>query len=311
MPSFVPWILPLVLLGLWQASLSFGFVEPYQLTPPLEVLESAGDQWRRGLLQQDILATVIRVVVGFAIGASLGVVLGTITGLSRGIQRGGGAHASRRSALFLRSPRDPCSSCGWASTTRRRSLLVAIGAFFPVYVNLVAGIHGVDRELVEVARIYNLGRAADRPSRDPAGEPAVAVHRASAGVLAGVAVRRRGGVLRRHSVGLGARLTDSQQTTRVDLMLVSMLFLAVLGKVTDTIIVADRATRASVARHPGLGDSAVSRPLVLEGIAKRYGERRRLASVEIEVNAGEIVALVGPSGLWQEHAAPADLRPGH
>lgn len=38
--------------------------------------------------------------------------------------------------------------------------------------------------------------------------------------------------------GLGFRLTDSQQSTRVDLMLVAMLTLAVLGKITDMIILA-------------------------------------------------------------------------
>jgi sulfonate transport system permease protein len=38
--------------------------------------------------------------------------------------------------------------------------------------------------------------------------------------------------------GLGFRLVDSQQSTRVDLMLVSILFLAVLGKISDTVILA-------------------------------------------------------------------------
>jgi sulfonate transport system permease protein len=38
--------------------------------------------------------------------------------------------------------------------------------------------------------------------------------------------------------GLGFRLTDSQLLTRVDLMLVAMLVLAVLGKMTDTMVVA-------------------------------------------------------------------------
>jgi sulfonate transport system ATP-binding protein len=40
----------------------------------------------------------------------------------------------------------------------------------------------------------------------------------------------------------------------------------------------------------------VSRPLTLDGIAKRYGERPVLSNVEIDVDAGEIVAVVGPSG---------------
>ena len=34
--------------------------------------------------------------------------------------------------------------------------LIAIGAFFPVYLNLMAGIQQVDRKLVEVARVHGL-----------------------------------------------------------------------------------------------------------------------------------------------------------
>jgi sulfonate transport system permease protein len=32
--------------------------------------------------------------------------------------------------------------------------LIAVGVFFPVYLNLMTGIAGVDRQLVEVGRIY-------------------------------------------------------------------------------------------------------------------------------------------------------------
>ena len=38
------------------------------------------------------------------------------------------------------------------------------------------------------------------------------------------------------SQGLGFRLTDSLQSTRVDLMLVALVCLAVLGKLTDSVI---------------------------------------------------------------------------
>jgi len=235
LPSLVPWILPIVLLGLWQASLTLGFVKSYQLTPPLEVLESAADQWRRGLLQQDILATVFRVVVGFAVGASLGVVLGTITGLSRGIHR-----AVEPTLQAVRSV--PTLAWGpllllWLGIDDTpKVLLVAIGAFFPVYVNVVAGIHGVDRRLGEVARGYDLSPAETaRRVILPASLPSVFT-----GLRLGfsqawlfVVVAEIFGATR----GLGFRLTDSQQLTRVDLMLVAMLVLALLGKLTDMALV--------------------------------------------------------------------------
>jgi sulfonate transport system permease protein len=235
-PSLVPWILPLVLLGLWQASLTFGFIEPYQLTPPLQVLEAAGDQWRRGILQQDIMATLVRVLVGFALGASTAVVLATITGLSRRIFQ-----AVEPTLQAVRSV--PTLAWGpllllWLGIDDApKFALVAIGSFFPVYVNLVAGIKGVDRKLVEVARIYNLSgpeiaRRVILPAAMPNLFTGLRLGFSQAWLFVVVAE------IFGSTQGLGFRLTDSQQLTRVDLVLVAMLGLAILGKLSDMILLA-------------------------------------------------------------------------
>jgi sulfonate transport system permease protein len=234
LPSLVPWVLPIVLLGLWQASITFGLVEAYQLTPPLQVLESAADLWRRGLLQTDILATSFRVLVGFGIGATVAVILGTITGLSRTVFR-----AVEPTLQAVRSI--PTLAWGpllllWLGIDEApKFALVAIGAFFPVYVNLVAGITGVDRKLVEVARIYSLSpietaRRVILPASLPSLFTGLRLGFSQAWLFVVVAEIFGG------TAGLGFRLTDSQLLTRVDLMLVAMLTLAVLGKVTDTIL---------------------------------------------------------------------------
>ena len=235
-PSLLPLILPIALLVAWQLSITLGLVEAYQLTPPLQVLESAIDMWNRGLLQSDILATIWRVVAGFVIGAILAVILGTITGLSRRTYE-----AVEPTLQAVRA----IPSLAWAPLLllwlgigeAPKLTLVAIGAFFPVYVNLVAGIKGVDRKLVEVARIYNLGRAETaRRVILPASLPNLFT-----GLRLGfsqawlfVVVAEIFGA----TAGLGFRVTDSQLLTRVDLMLVAMLVLAVLGKVSDTILLA-------------------------------------------------------------------------
>ena len=116
-------------------------------------------------------------------------------------------------------------------------VLVAIGAFFPVYVNLVSGILNVDRKLIEVARIYNLSwsqtaRRVILPAALPNLFTGMRLGFSQAWLF--VVVAEIFGATK----GLGFRLTDSQLLTRVDLMLVAMLVLAVLGKVTDTIILA-------------------------------------------------------------------------
>jgi len=235
-PSVLPWILPIVLLAVWQASLSLGYMQPYQLTPPLQVLEAAGDLWRRGLLQLDIIATTVRVLIGFALGAALAVGLGTLTGLSTRVYQ-----AVEPTLQAVRAV--PSLAWGpllllWLGIDEAPKVtLVAIGAFFPVYVNLVSGITGVDRKLVEVARIYNLrGRQIARRVILPASLPSLFT-----GLRLGfsqawlfVVVAEIFGATR----GLGFRVTDSQLLTRVDLMLVAMITLAILGKLSDTILLA-------------------------------------------------------------------------
>ena len=235
-PSVLPLILPIALLLLWQASLTFGFVQPYQLTPPLQVLQAAGDLWRRGILQDDILATVWRVVVGFTLGAGVALVLGTLTGLSHRAY-----DAIEPTLQALRSV--PTLAWGpllllWLGIDEAPKLtLVAIGAFFPVYVNLVAGIKGVDRRLVEVARVYDLGawetaRRVILPAALPNLLTGLRLGVSQAWLF--VVVAEIFGATK----GLGFRLTDSQLMTRVDLVLVAMLCLAILGKLSDTILLA-------------------------------------------------------------------------
>jgi sulfonate transport system permease protein len=233
---WLPWVLPLIILGLWQASITFHWVEAYQLTPPVQVVESAADMWKRGLLQTDITATLFRVVAGFAIGAIVALILGTITGLSRR------AHEAIEPTLqALRSV--PTLAWGpllllWLGIEDApKIVLVAIGAFFPVYVNLVSGILGVDRKLIEVAKIYNLtwlqtARRVILPATLPNLFTGIRLGISQAWLF--VVVAEIFGATK----GLGFRLTDSQLLTRVDLMMVAMLVLAILGKLTDMLVLA-------------------------------------------------------------------------
>jgi sulfonate transport system permease protein len=198
------------------------------------VLDAAVGQWRRGLLQQDILATLVRVALGFGIGAGVAVVLGTIVGLMR-----------RTEEIFEPTMQGlrTVPTLAWAPLLllwlgideAPKVTLVAIGAFFPVYVNLVAGIKGVDGKLVDVARVFDLrpfdiARRVVLPASLPDLLTGLRLGATQAWLF--VVVAEFFGADR----GLGFRLTDSQQSTRVDLMFVALVCLAVLGKVTDMLI---------------------------------------------------------------------------
>ena len=230
----MPWILPLVIVAAWWGSTELGVFEVHQLPPPPVVLDSAVGLWRRGLLQQDIIATVLRVAEGFAIGSLVAVLLGTLTGLSRRSEEAfePTLHALRTVPTLAWAP----LLLLWLGIDEAPKItLVAIGAFFPVYVNLVAGIKNVDRKLVDVARVFDMrGSEIARRVVIPASLPNLLTGLRLGATQAWlfVVVAEFFGSSR----GLGFRLTDSLQSSRVDLMLVALVCLAVLGKLSDSAI---------------------------------------------------------------------------
>lgn len=233
----------MAIVALWWGSVATGVFAAYQLPPPPVVVDAAVGLWGRGLLQRDLLTTIGRVVVGFAIGSTAAIGMGILTGLSR--------RASEAVEPTLQALRT-VPTLAWAPLLLLwlgidevpKVTLVAIGAFFPVYVNLVAGIHNVDRKLVEVARVYDLSsRAVALRVVIPASLPSLMT-----GLRLGLSQSWLFIVVAEFfgaSAGLGFRLTDSQQSSRVDLMFVALIALAILGKVTDMLLhaVEDRTLR--------------------------------------------------------------------
>ena len=230
----IPWLLPLTLLVLWQLSLSFGVFKAHQLPPPLTALTTAWDQLVAGRLQQHIVATLSRVLIGFAIGSAIAVLLGMAVGLVRSVDR-----AVDPTLQALRT----VPTLAWAPLLllwlgideAPKLTLVAIGAFFPLYVNLVAGVRGVDRKLFEVGRVYDLSwwaiaRRIILPASLPSLLTGLRLGLSQAWLFVVVAE------LIAATRGLGFLLTDSQNLSRVDLMIVAMLCLATLGKLSDMVL---------------------------------------------------------------------------
>ncbi len=118
--------------------------------------------------------------------------------------------------------------------------LIAIGAFFPVYVGVASGFRDVDRKLVEVAQLRGLSSVAlARRVLLPAALPAVLT-----GLRNGLALAWMFMVaaeLIAASRGLGYLLTDGRETGRADIVLAAIVLLAVLGKLSDGLMAAVEA----------------------------------------------------------------------
>jgi sulfonate transport system permease protein len=115
------------------------------------VLAELTDLASRGELWANVFASIERVGAGFGLALVLAVVLGAFVGSSRTAEK-----AIDPTLQALRA----VPSLAWVPLLllwlgigeTAKVALVAIGAFFPIYVALVTGIHGVDRKLIEVAR---------------------------------------------------------------------------------------------------------------------------------------------------------------
>jgi sulfonate transport system permease protein len=110
--------------------------------------------------------------------------------------------------------------------------LIAVGVFFPVYLNLMSGIARTDRKLVEVGRAYRMtGWRLVVAVLVPAALPAYVV-----GLRGGLGLGWMfvaAAELMGASEGLGFLLIDGQMTGRPALMIAALITFAVVGKTTD------------------------------------------------------------------------------
>jgi len=227
-------VLPALLLGLWHWASNSGSFSRSQLPTPASVLDAAQELIDRGMLWTHIAITVQRVLVGFAIGASVGLVIGSLVGLNR--------VASRLLSPLIQSLR-AVPSLAWVPLLvlwmgiyeSPKITLIAIGAFFPVFTTVAAGFAHADRKLVEVGRAYGLrGASLVTGVLLPTAAPTIA-----AGLRLGLAQAWLFVVaaeLIASSKGLGFLLIDSQNVLRTDILILSIILLAILGKLTDFVL---------------------------------------------------------------------------
>ncbi|HZX68938.1 MAG TPA: ABC transporter permease, partial [Candidatus Elarobacter sp.] len=181
---------------------------------------------------RDLGASIERVALGFGIALVLALLIGSLVGGSRVVER-----ALDPTLQAIRA----VPSLAWVPLIllwlgigeAAKITLVAIGAFFPIYVALVSGIHGVDRKLVEVGTIFGLSRTAlITRVLVPATLPQLLVG-ARIGLTQAWLFLVAAELLAATN-GLGFLLTDGQQTSRTDEILVAILLFAMCGKLSET-----------------------------------------------------------------------------
>nr|WP_245604950.1 ABC transporter permease [Mycobacterium genavense] len=228
---------PVLLLVIWQlATAVTGFFAPSQLPPPGDVMSALGALLRRGQLWTHLQASGSRVLVGYFAGAAAGLTLGSLVRLSV-VVRGLLAPTIAAFGTVPSLAWVPLLLLWFGIDETSKILIIAIGAFFPIYTTTASALSHVDPQFVEVGRAYGRrGASLLATVMLPAAAPEL-VNGLRLG-LANAWLFVVAAELIASSKGLGFLLLDSQNTGRTDVMLLAIVLLAGLGKLTDSALAA-------------------------------------------------------------------------
>ncbi|MDR6873850.1 sulfonate transport system permease protein [Bosea sp. BE125] len=230
------WLLPIALAALWELLVRAGIANGRLMPPPSVVGRTLWGLAVSGELLTHVTATLWRVGAGFGLGAGVGTVLGALTG-ALPVARGLLDPTLQALRAIPSIAWVPLFILWFGIFEASKVALIAVGVFFPVYLGVAAAIQGIDRRIVEVGRVFRLGRLAMvRRVLLPAILPAWFTALRSGlglGFMFVVAAEIMGA-----SEGLGYLLVDGQQLGRPDTIIAAIISFAVLGKLADGLLLA-------------------------------------------------------------------------
>ncbi|GLX69793.1 ABC transporter permease [Paenibacillus glycanilyticus] len=225
---------PVAVLVIWQLASSNGWVNAVLIPPPKDIADEFGRMLSSGELLTNLRVSAGRALIGFLIGGGLGLAAGLWVGFSLKAER-----LLDPSLQLLRTlPHLAVAPLfilwfGFGETSK--ILLIAKGAFFPLYVNAFLGVRSVDRNLFDVARVLQFTRWQTVTKLIlPASLPSLFL-----GIRLSIAVSWLGLVVAEmmgSSSGIGYIINDARSFSLTSVIFVGIIVFAVVGKATDSLV---------------------------------------------------------------------------
>ncbi len=240
--TLLPWVIPAAALLAWLLAGRLELIPAYLLPPPEDVGRAAlryvfgtpGEAPYAGRFLQDARASLLRVTCGFALAVAAGTPLGVLSGRLASVQGLLGATINGLRAVpgisWL-----PLAMVWFGIGMGTTVFLVALAAFFPVYLNAAAGARRVDPLLLQAGAMMGVRRFR--------GTFAILLPAAMPHIVTGL---RLGlglswaylvlGELTGVPDGLGAVIMDARMLGRIDIIVVGMILIAVMGRGSDLLL---------------------------------------------------------------------------
>jgi sulfonate transport system permease protein len=241
--AVLPWIIPGAFLLAWMAVSGADLVPHYLLPSPLKIIQtghayicaSPGDSPYAGRFLSDAGASLARVFFGFLLAILCGLPLGVLSG------RVAVVHGLFNT--FINGLRAvpgitwlPLAMVWFGIGMKTTVFLVALAAFFPIYLNTAAGTRQISARLLQAGAMMGVDRLRGTFGiLLPGSMPYIMTGlRLGLGISWAYLVL---GELTGVPNGLGAVIMDARMLGRVDMIVVGMLLIAVVGRISDGVLV--------------------------------------------------------------------------
>lgn len=148
-----PWLIGAAALALWEILAGTEAISPTFFPPPSSIATAVGSALVGGEMMTHARVTLVRVLAGFALGAGPGLLLGLAMGASSRLRAQldplvAAAHPIPKIAVL------PLILVIFGIGEASKLVLAALGAFFPMAINAMAGVRQISPIHFEVARSY-------------------------------------------------------------------------------------------------------------------------------------------------------------
>ncbi|GGV00836.1 ABC transporter permease [Streptomyces litmocidini] len=237
-PSVPRWLRrtagPVLLLALWQSCSAAGVLPADVLASPGTIARAAGELIGDGTLPTAMGVSLRRVAVGLLLGGVVGVSLALVSGLSR------------LGEDLVDAPVQMLRTVPWVGLIplfiiwlgigeAPKVALIALGVAFHLYLNVYAGIRGVDAQLVEAGESLGLGRwglvrHVVLPGALPGAMTGLRYSLATAwlALVFGESINA--------DAGIGFLMNQAREFFRTDVIVVCLVVYAFLGLLADALV---------------------------------------------------------------------------
>lgn len=227
-------IVPVILLTIWVILEKRGSLNTVIMPAPSKILSTFLTMLKSGMLLNNLLVSLGRVLKGYFIAAILGIVLGILIGLSK--------HLNRLTDLMIQIIK-PIPPIAWIPLVilwfgigeEGKIFLIFLGGFFTILINVMDGIRQTDKKLIEVSK------SMETPFLKHVF--LLVIPHSAPNIFTGLRIGLSScwmcvvaAELVSSTTGLGYMIMNARQFGQTDVVIVGMLTIGVLGKVMDSLL---------------------------------------------------------------------------